>query len=348
MTVPAYEPISDDDLYRHSSQFRIWSLTPEELESKRRAVYERACRNVPGAIAKDKNVPETSIEVLSYEEEQQLIQYYSTKLLLLGDGLQQPTQVSATALSYFRKFYTVHSTMEHHPKDIFSTCIFLAAKVENNLIKIDYLCKVLRKNQKEILDCEFLVLQSLSFTLLVHNGYRPMRGLLLDIQAVIPHLAPPEALEPLRLKTKKAIIDSFFSDVQFHFTPPQIALAALMTADETLTMEYLKKKFGHDGIELLRKDNPVIDTKGVSDLQMLLEIIEECRKMIQSVPQVPDQMGKATDRKLYYLYNPDKQAKRKLARAEAPEVSPAPSAPSAPTAPASTGSPEPKRQKMDD
>lgn len=343
MTAPPYEPVSDDDLYRHSSQFRIWSLTPEELEKKRRTIYDAACSTVPKKIATEKNLPESSVEVLSFEDEQQLVQYYSAKLLMLGDVLQLSTQVKATALSYFRKFYIVHSTMEYHPKDIFLTCIFLAAKVENSLISIDRLSSMLKKTQAAILDCEFLVLQSLSFTLFVHNGYRPMRGFLLDLQAVVPTIEH-STIESLHNSTKDAIVKSFFSDVQFHYSPPQIALAALMMANEELTMQYLQSKFGTEGLDALHRES--IDNKGVDSLATLLQIVNECQQMIESVPVVPDNVGKAIDKKLYYMYNPDKylQAKRKRARAEQnAETDPAPESNGAGATP---DSPSAKRPKL--
>lgn len=312
-----YELVTDDDLYRHTSQYRIWSLTPEELEKKRQETYNRAATATRKKLA-EKGISESQVDVLTYEEEQQLIQLYASKFPPLTETLQLPTQVKATALSYFRKFYLVHSVMEHHPKNILFTCLFLAAKAENRLVSIERFCSQISKTRpSDILNCEFLVLESLSFTLLVLNGYRPLRGLFLDLQTVLPDLPTPDLLR-LRDDAKEVIIQSFFSDAQFHFTPPQIAMAGLLIANESVMQQYLEKKFGVTGLSHLRKETKLIDEKGVDNLQTLLQIINECKRVILSAPPAPpNNVGKEIDKKLHYCLNPEKflnASKRKLER----------------------------------
>lgn len=335
MTQPTSKPTgfsytSDDDLYRHTSQYRLWSMTPEELEKKRRGAYDRAATATRQKLD-EKGISRSTNDALSYEEEQLLILTFSSKIPSLTEAMQLPTQVKATALSFFRKFYLVHSTMEHHPKNILFTCVFLAAKAENRLVSIERFCSHLSKVQpSDILDCEFLVLESLSFTLMVMNGYRPLRGLFLDIQSVLPHISSTELFR-LRDDAREAIIKSFFSDVEFHFTPPQIAMAGLLIARENIMMEYLQKKFSDASIGSLRKSSKTIDSKGVDNLSTLLSILNECKSQMLSSPKPPTiNEARALEKKLYYCRNPEKllNAKRKLERrTEDPNGTPLPPTP---------------------
>lgn len=306
--------VSDDDIYRHTSQYRLWSMTPAELEKKRRQTHERAVATTRKRLD-DSDIPRNMVDALTYEEEQQLIMTAASKIPSLTDALNLPTQVKATATSYFRKFYIVHSAMEYKPKNILFTCVFLAAKAENKLVTIEKFCSHLSKVQpSNVLDNEFLVLKSLSFALMVMNGYRPLRGIFLDIQAVLPNLSYSD-LSSLRDKAKEIIIQSFFSDAEFHFTPPQITLAALLIVREDIMMEYLQNKFGDDGLSHLRKSSKVIDSKGIDKLSTLLSVLNECKELMLTAPsQVSPSEAKALERKLHYCHNPEKMlaAKRKL------------------------------------
>ena len=160
-----------------------------------------------------------------------------------------PTQVKATAVSFFKKFYLVNSVMEYHPKNILYTCVFLAAKSENYFMSIESFCKALPKTEpKDVLDLEFIVLQSLKFTLLVHHPFRPLYGFFLDFQAVLLHPSPLmydvniDTIGGMYDKAKKWLSDyALLSDVAFLFSPPQIALAAMYDIDKRITDRYLKK-----------------------------------------------------------------------------------------------------------
>lgn len=316
--------VTDDDLYRHTSQYRVWSFTKEELIRRRKEVYTQAAERVRKSL-QEKEITEQQIDVISFEDEQKLVYFYASKALDVANAFGMTSQVKATALSYFFKFYLVHSVMDHHPKSILLTCVFLAAKAENHLIPINTFCETIPKTKPEdILGREFLVLESLSFTLMVLNGYRPLRGLFLDIQAVLPS-TPSMTLGQLHDDAKDIIVQSFMSDAVFLFTPPQISMSALLMANETITMEYLHKKFDKDGLlgkEYRKKSNGVIDDKGVEDFDTLLKVLKECKHVIESKPSIPTSAeSKEIDRRLYHSLNPEKMlnlSKRKLARSQSP------------------------------
>lgn len=266
--------VTIDDLYRRLTQFRLWSYTEELLGEAKAAANEQgrshALRRFEEAKAKiagenklifdlhgHEFTAEKLLDTLSLEEETKYLHFYCKNILETGKFFNMPTQVKASAISFFRKFYLVNSAMEYHPKNVLYTVLFLAAKLENYFISIESFCKGLPKVEpKDILDLEFVILQLLKFTLFVHHPFRPLYGLFLDMQAVLLHTLPVlydvniDHLGSLYDKAKRWLIDyAVLSDVPFLFTPPQIALAALYDLDKKNTERYLRRKFVDEPVE---------------------------------------------------------------------------------------------------
>lgn len=64
---PNYKRISDDDLYRHSSQYRMWSYTKDQLQEKRVDTNARAIAYIEENLLKFReahNLTEEEIKVL--------------------------------------------------------------------------------------------------------------------------------------------------------------------------------------------------------------------------------------------------------------------------------------------
>lgn len=105
----------EDDIYRTSTQYRLWSFTEETLRSIRtntntlaservRAAIRRAKEarqtNPPttdpgdvytkGADAKNGESAEQEIECLTPEEESELVRYFCEKTMELGDEYKPP------------------------------------------------------------------------------------------------------------------------------------------------------------------------------------------------------------------------------------------------------------------
>ncbi|RCK56080.1 Cyclin CCL1 [Candida viswanathii] len=268
---PAKKPrISNDDLYRNSTQFELWSFTPDNLkEAKRRAnekgiqvskekfdlVYAQAKHDHPDVFQQYPDELNPSMRsFLTPDEESTYLDFYIQNITTTCNFFKMPTQVRLTAASFFKKFYLVNSVMEFHPKNVLYTCIFLAAKSENYFISIESYVKALKgTDAAHILDLEFIVLRSLKFTLLVHHPIRPLYGFFLDFQAVLLH--PEQVIYDVNVDTlgklyneAKEWLNKYFmvSDVAFLFTPPQIALAAMYDTDKRITERYLKRKFLKD------------------------------------------------------------------------------------------------------
>uniref|UniRef100_A0A060T8V4 ARAD1C32648p n=1 Tax=Blastobotrys adeninivorans TaxID=409370 RepID=A0A060T8V4_BLAAD len=290
MTGPSKNEVTDDDLYRHSSQFRLWSFTKDEFHQRQLDTYARGKEKMERRLQEKGLLGK--LEPLTFEQEVKIIKVYASKVEKITELFKMPSQVQGTAISYFRKFYLVYSVMDYHPMNILYTCVFLATKSENHFISIERFCAGLKRTEPAtILGLEFLLLQSLSFTLAVQSGLRPLHGFFLDMQSALPDLSS-SAIGSLHDRARKILIKGFITDALFLYTPPQVALAALHTADKDLTEKYL----------LARHQKPVADK--------LLAIIHDCQPELTNTDLPSSEEAKEIDKKLHYLVNPDKFAKR--------------------------------------
>ncbi|KKK24389.1 hypothetical protein P175DRAFT_0450782 [Aspergillus ochraceoroseus IBT 24754] len=204
----------EDDFYRTSSQFKLWSFTEESLQSLRqntntiasdrvRVALRRArearqsanssaagtpTANPNGSDADSRAGEERDIECLTPEEEQDLVRYFCEQIIQLGESYKPPlpTIVRATAIQYLRRFYLTNSPMTYHPKTIMPCALFLANKTDN-------FCMSLRQfadgvpgdtTAEDIITPEFLVMQSLRFTFDVRHPFRGLEGGIMELQAI--------------------------------------------------------------------------------------------------------------------------------------------------------------------
>lgn len=148
--------------------------------------------------------------------------------------VRMPPSVSTTATHYLLRYYLYNSVMDYHPRDIMHTCIYLACKVEEFYVTIsDYVHNLTGTETEKmqtvtaILNSELQTTQELQFHLIVHQPYRPVEGLLIDLKTRYPRLRDPETL--------RAAVDEFLerahhTDAPLLYSPSQLALAAVTTA----------------------------------------------------------------------------------------------------------------------
>lgn len=354
------QPRTIDDLYRQSSQYRMWSFTHESLAEIKAKTNEKgrkkAIETFNAALAqfRQTNAAEYEahasqltedllLDLLTLDEETKYINFYCKNIIETANFFRMPTQVKATAVSFFRKFYLVHSTMEYHPKNIMYTCVFLAAKSENYFISINSFTKALRNTEnKDILDLEFTVLEALHFTLLVHHAFRPLYGFYLDFQTVLLHPEPRirgltnERLASLLDKGKEWIMEkALLSDIPFLYTPPQVALAAAYAVDKEVCELYLKIKF-EDKLKAIKEEPEEEETRVKEEVKeegvkqesgenrpterpkdeltfvLLSETIQLCLRDALSVPESTVEENKAIDRKCYFALRPKKLIEKRI------------------------------------
>lgn len=348
---PRARPVTGDDLYRRLSQYRLWSYTPELLAERKRQTHERGVRKVNDKFdeahkrlceqhrqAFADHGPQLSrealVEYFTPQEETSYLTYYCMMILRLLDSLKMPSQVKATAVLFFRKFYLENSVMEFHPRNVLFTCVFLAAKLENCFMKLEAFVNAARKSnskltEKDISDLEFTVLQLLKFTLLVHHPFRPLYGFFLDFQQVLIQAANPPVLTVDRLgalydRAKRWLSDqALLTDVQFLFTPPQIALAALYSVDPAMVETYINKKFPTPTETTTETNDETKDeTNGETTTedeelapptpQQLLEVVKQCAQLGLAVPDEDKEAIREIDKKGFFCLHPTRLIEKRL------------------------------------
>ncbi|KAF8848754.1 cyclin-like protein [Acephala macrosclerotiorum] len=328
--------ISEDERYRTSTQYRLWSYTPQSLLALRTTTNQiaadrvreavrriREARNISSADASEaengraKSVsvaPEGEVDCLTVEEELKLVEFYCRQTIQLGDHLKVPTDVKATAVQYIKRFYITNSLMTYHPTDILKTALFFATKTENHYFRLTKFADAIGNTKAEdVLASEFLLTQGLRFTFDVRHPFRALEGSIMELQAlskgVIPALPSggvggdrPRDMER-RVKSAHGTAREYLktsaalTDVYFHFTPSQIMMAALMIADKELVEWYIRSKFPTEQGEMKNK---------------VLGVLEKCAEMLKMVapnseptPAQKKQLS-ALSKKLKKCRNPEK------------------------------------------
>ncbi|KAJ5223509.1 hypothetical protein N7468_008051 [Penicillium chermesinum] len=202
----------EDDIYRTSSQFRLWSYTEASLRSLRektnaiaservRAALRRAkeahqsttsANGTPqtGSDGEGKKMDDKEIDCLTPEEELAFVRFYCEKTLELGETYKPalPTMVRATAIQYLKRFYLTNSPMTYHPKSIMACALFLATKTDNYYMSLRQFAEGIPgkkpTTQEEVIGPEFLLMQGLRFTFDVRHPFRGLEGGIMELQAI--------------------------------------------------------------------------------------------------------------------------------------------------------------------
>lgn len=115
--------MNEDERYRSSTQYRLWSYTPSSLAQLRTATNELASQRVKAAVERARasraasvsgsgdaseaeqngvsvvTYPEGEIDCLDMEEELKVVKFYCRQTLQLGDHLKFPTDVKVSVSS---------------------------------------------------------------------------------------------------------------------------------------------------------------------------------------------------------------------------------------------------------
>uniref|UniRef100_A0A7S4JQ75 Cyclin C-terminal domain-containing protein n=1 Tax=Odontella aurita TaxID=265563 RepID=A0A7S4JQ75_9STRA len=198
--------------------------------------------------------------LLTPEDEQQLIQFYTGKIHdLIGPAamvprLRRDEKVAATTAVLFRRFFLSNSVMVHDPKAIMVASAFLGSKVEDATADVRYLEEGTKLMQapvpmQDIIDAEIHFLAGVNFELMCYHPYKTVLAYTEDLRtflksergrllATFPDGASRpvagEDLRPMHDKARKIVLDAVLSDVSLLYSPGQIGLAAMMVANEEL------------------------------------------------------------------------------------------------------------------
>ncbi|KAK9699403.1 hypothetical protein RND81_08G171400, partial [Saponaria officinalis] len=165
----------------------------------------------------------SSIKPLKVEDERMLHTFYENKIQ------------EGTALIYYKRFYLYWSVMEHDPKYVMLTCVYLACKIEENHVSSEDLGKIIQLDHQLILDNEMLVLQSLGFDLIVYTPYRSIQGFIDDMEDFCYSTGGQiDLLKDLQQRSFAEADRAMVTDAPLLFPPGQLALAVLRRANNEL------------------------------------------------------------------------------------------------------------------
>ena len=111
--------MAEDDIYRTSTQYRIWSFTQESLASLRSSTNSSAAESVRAAVHKLHSIKSAGkdgdeaqdgqsvreVDRLTVEEEQKLVGFYCVRAMQFADFCEFPTNVKVHLVSHCSKLY---------------------------------------------------------------------------------------------------------------------------------------------------------------------------------------------------------------------------------------------------
>ncbi|KKY20545.1 putative cyclin ccl1 [Diplodia seriata] len=362
--------LTEDDVYRTSTQYRLWSFTPERLRSLRDSTNVNAAERVKANIkrfraqksaddAAQQNGASTGsdaldIDPLTPDEELKLVTKICKTCVEFADFAKKntkfnfPTNVIATAVQYVKRFYLFNSIMVYDPKKIMPTCLFLATKTEIHWTPAGELAPLLgaRMTAEDILAPEYLVAQALRFTFEIRHPYRGLNGGHMELIALAKGEAAmlpssgrtPQAAQAEMLKLperspsngpsnsdERAMVNRIgmaynvarttlksiapISDAYFFYTPAQIWLAAMLLADEPLTLFYIDTKFPSSSATAPADDKQSsaawqLRTKLIATVRACAQLLETQRRVLEGSEL--DEECKRIARKRDLCSDPDK------------------------------------------
>ncbi|KIW24053.1 uncharacterized protein PV07_09790 [Cladophialophora immunda] len=266
-----------DDAYRGSTQYRLWSYTEQHLAQTRQntnALASKCLREKSSEVratgssstASDEgSVPhrrediidtDVAVQTLTVEEETKIVEWGCMKILEAGEAMDPriPSEITATAIQYLRRFYLTNSPMIHHPKSMVLCALYLATKADHFYFPLSrFVGGFEGVSAESVKGSEFVLLQGLRFALDVRHPMKGLAGGRIEMQT----MADEGQLGGISNATGSATarIDSAadqakrllataaqMTDAYFLYTPSQMWLAAMMVADRDLVETYLGRK----------------------------------------------------------------------------------------------------------
>jgi len=137
----------EDDIYRSSSQYRLWSYTEASLQSLRattnavaservrvalrrsRETHQSAASSAPGtpqpgSDVDGRNQDDKEIDCLTPEEELVLVRYYCEKTLELGETYKPPMPTMVRVRWTAGSFISLSHGLSDFKTDIFALCAY--------------------------------------------------------------------------------------------------------------------------------------------------------------------------------------------------------------------------------
>ncbi len=242
-------PLSEDDIYRASSQYRLWSFSPETLAAQRSKTHdlaiERARRygaNHTNGSTNGASNGTTDLDYLSEAECLRLIQRYSDQLRTTSDHFKFPPTVKATAVQFLRRFYLSNSPLTYPPKEIYKTVLFLACKSEATHTTLSDYARRISTDPEVVLAPEYKVMQALRFTLEVRQPWRGLKGVLMELlnmaEGMVGRVKGVQEDATENIKERLAELDAPGNSDQTQWRPPGDGKATLKHVQDRIQAAY--------------------------------------------------------------------------------------------------------------
>ncbi|OCK84017.1 cyclin-like protein [Lepidopterella palustris CBS 459.81] len=195
--------LTEDEIYRSSTQYRLWSYTADALQSLRSSTNASAAQRVKAAVKRQREarresaynsdaekrvngtdsgavtpaITDKEVECLTVEEEQKIVNAFCGQAIALGQFLEFPINVVATGVQYLKRFYLFNSPMTYEPKVIMPSAMFLATKTEIfHMTAENFASRLPNTTAEQVLAPEYLITQALRFTFDVRHPFRGLNG----------------------------------------------------------------------------------------------------------------------------------------------------------------------------
>ncbi|KAH7311463.1 cyclin-like protein [Stachybotrys elegans] len=233
---------TEDERYRQSTQFRLWSFSPSQLQDLRHKTNSLAQQQIAPRLSGS-----PSPEFLTAAEEAQLVKFFTVELIRAAQFCELPTEIRSTAAIFLRRFYVTNSVMTYPPTELLKTSLFFGCKAEGFYIRLAKLAeKFTNTSSEQILAGEYLLCQGIRFAFDVRHPFRALEGAVLELRRKLPE----EEGRVSRAHARAREILKFsplVTDVYFHYTPSQIMMAALLMVDAGLVDKLLPPEEGDGG-----------------------------------------------------------------------------------------------------
>lgn len=258
---------TEDERYRQSSQFRLWSFTPSNLRELRQRTNSLAQQHIAPRLATE------SPDFLTADEESRLVKFFTVELIRAAQFCELPTEIRSTAAIFLRRFYVTNSVMTYPPTELLKTCLFFGSKADGFYMRLAKLAeKFPDTTSEQILAGEFLLCQGIRFAFDVRHPFRALEGAILELRRQRPE--EEGRINNAHGRARDIIkFSPLVTDVYFHYTPSQIMMAALLMVDAGL-------------VDLLL-GSPGTAVGDVRD--KIMGAIEGCKAMLEEEP--PERMA---------------------------------------------------------
>ncbi|KAG6062262.1 hypothetical protein E4U17_000034 [Claviceps sp. LM77 group G4] len=274
---------TEDERYKQSSQFRLWSFSPSNLQE---------LRHKTNALAKQLISPRLHPvpEFLTSEEETRLVKFFTVELIRAAQFCELPTEIRSTAAIFLRRFYVTNSVMTYPPTELLKTSLFFGCKAEGFYIRLAKLAeKFPNTTSDQILAGEYLLCQGIRFAFDVRHPFRPLEGAILELRKRCPdeetriNNAHARAREILKFS-------ALVTDVYFHYTPSQIMMASLLMVDAGLVDTLLSDQSAKNDAEKgAAHGDGQSNGAHAKARERIMTILESCRAMLEDEP--PERMS---------------------------------------------------------